>query len=64
MKRKKIILAELRPWAKFRARSVAQTPAGAWKFPSFACLTACCRLAITVDKCSDLLQQVPREYSC
>jgi len=25
--------------------------------------TACCRLAITVDKRSDWLQQLPREYS-
>ena len=36
MKWNKIILAELRPWAEFRARSVAQAPVGAWKFPSFA----------------------------
>jgi len=52
----KIILA--------RARSVAQAPAGAWKFPSRLPATACCRMAITVDKCSGWLQQLPHEYSC
>jgi len=27
--------AALRPWAEFRARSVAEAHAGAWKFPPF-----------------------------
>jgi len=33
----KIFLAEFHPWAEFRARSVAQAAADAWKFLSFAC---------------------------
>ena len=53
------------------ARSVAQAPSGAWKAccsPSLAChrrpAGACRRrLAITVDKCCDWLQQLPHEYS-
>ena len=53
------------------ARSVAQAPAVAWKAccsPSRSCRRrhagACRRrLAITVDKCCDWLQQLPHEYS-
>jgi len=48
MKGIKIILAELRT-----------PPMG-----GLQSATACCRLAITVDKCSDWLQQLPHEYSC
>jgi len=50
---------------------VAQAPAGAWKAccsQSLACRrrpAGVCRqrLAITVDKCCDWLQQLPHEYS-
>jgi len=48
-------------------QSVFSCAGACWRMEvSVFCLpaTACCRLAITVDKCSDWLQQLPHEYSC
>jgi len=54
---KKFRMGDRRRWLGYKV-----APAGAWKFPPYICCEASCRLAITVDKRCDWLEQLLHEY--